>query len=378
MLSDYNSKKLSTAVSRLHDLRDYLQTKAIEDTNLKTLININLARIYFQSKKYRKSLEYYALIDKNHPLWVQALIEQGWAQTLTGDYAGAIGNMYSLHSPYFSAVYMPESWVVRTIGYINICQYGDAYNSLTTLEKKYRDWQDRVQMFRRKKNQAKDYYFTVINYLKGNSKKDVNGLPYQVIRELARRRAFLNVQGSINGKVDETAQYDFIYQLINKDKAQLKSRITKASQRLAKTRMDIAKANKNKDLMKFLTEWKKQAAFEKQLMTKLNFQLAAYEVGRKSYQDLRRKSKKTLNREIYALREKAGKELVRTLAVLDKEIGGVLENNEFLRYEVFSGSGENIRFQVAGGVAGRVKADVAPPKSLNWDFQGEYWQDEIG
>ena len=62
------------------------------------------------------------------------------------------------------------------------------------------------------------------------------------------------------------------------------------------------------------------------------------------------------------------------------EIAQVLENNEFLRYEVFAGSGENIRFQVTGGTVnqGRVAASVAPPKSLKWDFEGEYWEDEIG
>jgi len=59
----------------------------------------------------------------------------GLTQLASDDFAGAIGNMYSLHSPYFKAVYQPESFVVRTIGYLNICQYGDAYKSLTWLER---------------------------------------------------------------------------------------------------------------------------------------------------------------------------------------------------------------------------------------------------
>ena len=62
------------------------------------------------------------------------------------------------------------------------------------------------------------------------------------------------------------------------------------------------------------------------------------------------------------------------------EIGQVLENNEFLRYEVYAGSGENIRYQVAGGKTSkkRLSAATPPPKSLNWQFEGEYWEDEIG
>ncbi|MCB0411492.1 MAG: hypothetical protein KDD22_03130, partial [Bdellovibrionales bacterium] len=46
------------------------------------------------------------------------------------------------------------------------------------------------------------------------------------------------------------------------------------------------------------------------------------------------------------------------------------------------GAGENIRYQVAGGqvkgTANRVPANVKPQKILNWNFDGEYWVDEIG
>jgi hypothetical protein len=57
-----------------------------------------------------------------------------------------------------------------------------------------------------------------------------------------------------------------------------------------------------------------------------------------------------------------------------------LDNNELLRYEVFAASGESIRYQVAGGEkATRIPANVLPKsKSLQWDFDGEYWEDEIG
>jgi hypothetical protein len=49
--------------------------------------------------------------------------------------------------------------------------------------------------------------------------------------------------------------------------------------------------------------------------------------------------------------------------------------------EIFAGAGENIRYQVAGGEtapANRVPANVKPTKILNWEFDGEYWEDEIG
>lgn len=376
--SYYLQKNAKLAVQIYQNLEKLLENSS--DENLKTLVAINLARISFQSDQYKKALEYYRTVKKNHPLWVQGLIEQGWAQIMIGDYPGAIGNMYSLHSPYFKSVYMPDSWAVRTIGYLNICQYGDAYSSLTKLENQYGQWLKNVDGYVKKNKLSKDYYYTVTNYLKGKSDQDQSGLPYQVIREMARQREYLNYQDSINLKVDELAQYDFIKGLIDKDIVGMNWRISKAKTRIEKLSGDIAKAQQDKSMMKNLTEWKQQLGFERDLIKKLNFQLAAYKQGQKSFKNLNNYANKRISKEIYSLREKAGGSLVGSLKNIQIEIAKVLENNEFLRYEVFAGSGENIRYQVAGGEArqGRVIASTPPPKSLKWEFEGEYWEDEIG
>ena len=44
----------------------------------------------------------------------------------------------------------------------------------------------------------------------------------------------------------------------------------------------------------------------------------------------------------------AGSVLFERFKAMRTEMEKVLENNEFLRYEIFAGSGENIRYQVAG------------------------------
>ena len=376
--SHYNRQRVQEAVNIYQNLVKSLAES--QDENLKTLVHINLARIAFQTEKYTTALKYYQKIKKNHPLWVQGLIEQGWAQIMVGDYPGAIGNMYSLHSPYFKSVYMPESWAVRTIGYLNICQYGDAYNSLTKLERSYSRWHQQVDQYINRNKPAKNYYFTVVNYLKGDSQKDRNGLPYQVIRELARQRTYLNYQDSLNYKVDELAQYGFIREMINRDIRDMKWRINKAKQRIVELKVNIVKAKKDKNLARNLTDWNQQVSFELGLLKKLNFQLAAYHRGQRSFNRLNNYAKQRIDKEIYALRENAGKSLVTTLRDIRTGISQVLENNEFLRYEVYAGSGENIRFQVAGGktTEKRVSASTPPPKSLNWEFDGEYWEDEIG
>ena len=53
------------------------------------------------------------------------MVESAWTQILGEDYEGAAGNMFSLHTDFFKNAFSPESYVVRTVGYLNLCQYGD-------------------------------------------------------------------------------------------------------------------------------------------------------------------------------------------------------------------------------------------------------------
>ncbi|MNY56620.1 hypothetical protein D3C86_1927220 [compost metagenome] len=59
----------------------------------------------------------------------------------------------------------------------------------------------------------------------------------------------------------------------------------------------------------------------------------------------------------------------------------VLDQNEVLKYELYSGAGEHIRYQMAGGEINekeRPELKVEQEKSLNWKFKGEIWEDEVG
>lgn len=380
-ISWYSLKNLTKAIGRLESLRQWLAAKKVNDRNLNSLTAVNLARMRFTQGKFKEALAMYMAIDKDHPVWVQGLVEQGWTQLALDDFSGAIGNMYSLHSPYFKAVYKPESFVVRTIGYLNICQYGDAYRTLSWLENEYRPWSEAITKFVSNKKLASDYYETTRDYLKGKSDTDVGGLPHQVIREMARQREFLNHQTALNDKADETVRYDEVDKKIVDERVKLKGRIAKATSRFNELKGKIKAGEGNKTPVAQMDTFRQQMKLERDLVLGLRHQVDVLDNSRKSYGELKTQMTARLDKERYNLREKAGRDLVDTLLRLKGEMATVLENNEFLRYEVFAGSGENIRYQVAGGQvaeANRLPASVKPTKMMNWSFDGEYWEDEIG
>jgi hypothetical protein len=81
------------------------------------------------------------------------------------------------------------------------------------------------------------------------------------------------------------------------------------------------------------------------------------------------------------LRNKAADALQTSFQELFAGLNKVLDQNEVLQYELYSGAGEHIRYQMAGGEVNdkeRPELKVKKEKSLNWNFKGEIWEDEVG
>ena len=380
-MNSYAQKDKAAARAGLEQLSADLEKKAAPDKNLKALTAVNLARMNFAEKKYDRALAEYMRVPKDHPLWVQALIEQGWAQVATEDFAGAIGNMYSLHSPYFKAVYQPESFAVRTIGYLNICQYGDAYRTLTALEREYRDFNQKTAQYLSTRGEPAQIYSSVKTYIKGKSTDAVDGVPYQVWREMARRKDFLNLQVALNDKGDEVRRYDGVNEKIKTEKASIRAHAEGSKKHFDEWRTKLTAIRQDKQLERNRHDWELGLKRERDNVIGYRFQLTVLEQSREGYLEYRGQAQGKLNDETNGLQTKAGGALLTHAKAMNEDMSRVLENNEFLRYEVFSGSGENIRYEVAGGKLGnanRVPASIKPTKMMNWNFDGEFWEDEIG
>lgn len=351
------------------------------------LIALNLARMYFQEQKYKEAHQAFLTVNKDHPLWLQGLNEMGWAQLLSSDYEGAIGNMYSIHSPFFAAAYKPESYVIRTIGYLHLCQYGDAYRTLSVLEKEYRSMLSSVDTYTKSVSSFSDgRYGTVRKFLQGFNKpgrsdvKDVDGLPSPIIREIARQKDFVNLQKSLNRQIDERAVYSKIESEIDRSLKDAQTKVTQSRRRIEQIRRDIASIKSKPQLEQNRVQW--QSDLESEL-TRLNerfFSVDLFNEAKKAAGQYNRDVVIGADRRSQDIKLKLETVIANRIVKIRTDLSRYMDNNELLRYEVFSASGENIRFQVAGGEkSNRIPANVIPKsKSLQWDFDGEYWEDEIG
>ncbi len=351
------------------------------------LIALNLARMYFQEQKYKEAHQAFLTVNKDHPLWLQGLSELGWAQLMAGDYEGAIGNMYSIHSPFFAAAYKPESYVIRTIGYLNLCQYGDAYRTLTVLEKEYRAMLSSIDSYEKSIASFSDgRYGTVRRFLVGFNQpgridvKDVDGLPGQVIREIARQKDFLNLQKSLNRQIDERAVYAKIGADIDRSLKEAQGKVTQSRKRVDQIRKNIASIRQKPSLEPNRVPWQAELDSELSRLNDRFFSVDLFNEAKRSVGQYNKEVIEGADRRGLDIKKKLETTIANRILKVRTDLSRFMDNNELLRYEVFAASGENIRFQVAGGEkSNRVPATVIPKsKSLQWDFDGEYWEDEIG
>lgn len=361
---------------------EIVNDKKIDKSKLEfqALVALNAARMHFQERNFKLAHENFRKVYKDHPLWLQSLTEFGWSQLMDGDYEGAIGNMHSIQSPFFSAVYKPESYVIRTIGYLNLCQYGDAYRTLTRLEHDYRPYLEKMETYLKKNNGKNKYYETVKSFFKATKEtKEIDGLPMPVVREMARHRDFTNLQKALNRLIDERPHYNIVNGDVERRLKSAQADVNATRKRIDSLRRNIALATKNKSLAP-IQDMKRQLEEE---FLRLNDQFFAVDLYREAKDGIEQYRVEVIggaDKRIAAMRDRIEQVLSNRLLRMKVELARMLDNNELLRYEAFAGSGENIRFQVAGGEAAkRVPASVVPKsKALQWDFDGEYWEDEIG
>lgn len=368
------------------DIQENLMKWADENSNsksFKSLVAINLARMRFQNGFYKGAIDAYLKMGKDHPLWVDGLMEQGWAQLLMSDYVGAVGNMYSIHGPFFKMVYKPESYVIRGVGYLNLCQYADSFKSVSHLENEYSKVLARVEDYRKSHLAVGGHYQTIRTYLKGSSNVSVDGLPYHLIREIARHHDFIKTQSAINHLEDENEQISHIEMMYLKTLSDISLKIKKnlLSQIDLEKTLSVAKKQKSSEENISLLESKIQSLKVKH--EGLEFQQKLYQSGKKSFDQFCKKSKKDVFEDKEILFSKADKILSQRLNLLKERLTKIIDNNELVKYEIFSGSGENLRYQVAGGAPkdpDRTTASIddKSEKNMNWGFEGEYWEDEIG
>ena len=95
------------------------------------------ARTYYQAGQFSESEEVYDRIPKSSFVWTDILFEQGWNAFAQQQYNRALGKLVTYKSPLLEFVYNSEVEVLAAHTYLMLCLYNDSNQVINRFNKKY-------------------------------------------------------------------------------------------------------------------------------------------------------------------------------------------------------------------------------------------------
>ncbi len=113
------------------------RTGALQDPGLRQQAFMQLARIHYEHRQNRYAIFYYDKVPRGGEQWLQALYESSWSHFRIGQYERALGNMITLHSPFFRDEYFPEALILKAVIYYENCRYPEATQIVEEFNRTY-------------------------------------------------------------------------------------------------------------------------------------------------------------------------------------------------------------------------------------------------
>jgi TolA-binding protein len=312
------------ALRAYSDLLDFKEKADFTDAT-RVSAQLGLARTYYQSKDWDNAIQFYRNVPRDTPQWHDALFEMSWAQMRAAKFRSVLGNMHSLHSPYYEDFYIPESLLLRSIVYLYICQYDEMEKTLDLFKKIYLPVRTNLRDVL-KANLTPSRYFREMDKFAQN---------YQALLLKETDRKTLMLPFLVARKIFKEADFSRSYNYIKK-----------------------LREEKNK-MQQLSSRWKTSP------------------VGQYSV--------KILDRRISRAEESSGMIAKRYVQEIHRDLLELFKQHDFARFEMSNGRKEILKKQILASNTSDRQIDSDNERSFYiqngyeyWPFQGEYWLDEIG
>jgi tetratricopeptide (TPR) repeat protein len=114
------------------------QYRPEEITEYVDLARLQMARVFYSTQQFDKSIKYYEKLEQSSRDWTKSLFEASWAYYMKTINSKALGNIHTLNAPYFEDEFFPESVLLRSVIFYRYCQYDRARESIAEYNTKYK------------------------------------------------------------------------------------------------------------------------------------------------------------------------------------------------------------------------------------------------
>jgi tetratricopeptide (TPR) repeat protein len=316
-------KEPDKAIPLFSQLVEKYEKKSVTDRK-RGLAILGLARSYYQAHKWKEAVDAYRRIPKDHPFYRETLMELSWALFRSGRFRSALSPLQTLHTPYYSNFYDPESLLLHGIILLFSCRYSEVQPLIKSFDENYHPAIAKVQEWIQGARSAQDYFqeldkaYRTLSIMKktGNLKTD-SQIPFFIMRTI----------------LDET---------------------------------DLLREVRYLDRVR-----QEKALVAKILNTGTQKKLQAY-------------SLKIIDGRIKAAKTRMAFRVQSHLKKKVDSFGEFADQFGFLKYETLNGLRTSLKSHIASGGdeqsvdSGRTRDFYIRNGFRFWPFQGEYWRDEMG
>lgn len=102
------------------------------------LMNITAARMLYQNGYFEAARKYYDKVPKNSEDYLEAQEEKAWTFLRRGEPQNALAVTQSLVNPVFSSQVGPETWFLRALSQLKVCDYPGSIETLQGFPKEFK------------------------------------------------------------------------------------------------------------------------------------------------------------------------------------------------------------------------------------------------
>lgn len=121
--------------ARMRDLAYLSQARTFYSASVRLDPETNAPSV--DEQKLSAAIKYWNQVDVTSEYWLDALFEESWAYFMAGQYPKALGNIHTIHSPFFPGAFYPESDILKAVIYFQNCNYENAITVVARFNKKY-------------------------------------------------------------------------------------------------------------------------------------------------------------------------------------------------------------------------------------------------
>lgn len=149
---------------------------------------MNIARVHYEQKRYTTAISFYGRIPRDSDHWLDAIWETSWAFFFLQKFNNSLGQIHTLHSPFYVNRFYPESYILQAITFLRLCRYDQVKKSMRLFKDRYRD------VFRSIKNMLNRYRGDPRGFFKLVNRYNVTGrMPaYQPSEEVIKKLTYVD------------------------------------------------------------------------------------------------------------------------------------------------------------------------------------------